>query len=355
VKSFIHFTSLIAASVILSLSCANVALPEVKAAQAAAAGDTRSLTSTTGTITLFYATAWTSAYVHYNADGLGWTTAPGLALAASAHPGYDTAILSANKVTLAFNNGSGTWDNNGGANYTIAAPGTYTVINGAVYAGAPGITLYYLTGWNPATIDFAADNQAWTYKNLDSVPANPAYKVTTIDATVLQFALSNNRQGHWDNNVNVSAGTVNYFLKGPGIWKLENGKITAGAPYLKPGVTVSVAASQLWQDSGFAVGTGDTVTSVYASGNWSVNPWVGSYDAAGTSAYTAKDGYALPGANEGALIGRVGTTTFLLGDSGTVPAGLSGELYLIANDDLGGAYGSGYADNTGAVTVFISK
>lgn len=70
----------------------------------------------------------------------------------------------------------------------------------------------------------------------------------------------------------------------------------------------------------------------------------------------AKPGYTLPGANEGALVGRVGSygTPFLLGDMGAVPPGQSGELQLCINDDLEGRYGIGLADNQGALTVQVA-
>ena len=62
-----------------------------------------------------------------------------------------------------------------------------------------------------------------------------------------------------------------------------------------------------------------------------------------------------PGANEGALIGRVGSggTPFLVGDLAEVPPGETGELQLCINDDLEGRYGIGLGDNQGALTVQV--
>jgi len=71
--------------------------------------------------------------------------------------------------------------------------------------------------------------------------------------------------------------------------------------------------------------------------------------------YIAKPGYTLPGANEGALCGKVGESgeVFLIGKEAQVPAGLSGNLFLCINDDLNGKYGPGFSDNEGSVTVAV--
>jgi hypothetical protein len=63
----------------------------------------------------------------------------------------------------------------------------------------------------------------------------------------------------------------------------------------------------------------------------------------------------LPGAAEGALIGRVGNggKPFLVGDLAQVPGDQQGELQLCINDDLTGQHGSGLKDNTGALTIRV--
>lgn len=78
-------------------------------------------------------------------------------------------------------------------------------------------------------------------------------------------------------------------------------------------------------------------------------------DGRGNPVYIAKSGYTLPGASEGALIGRVGSagTPFLIGDLAQIPAGQQGELQLCINDDLDGRYGVGLKDNQGALTVRV--
>ncbi len=54
----------------------------------------------------------------------------------------------------------------------------------------------------------------------------------------------------------------------------------------------------------------------------------------------------------GTLIGRVGETSFVVGDTSllTIPGGLSGELWLTVND-----YAESYSDNSGAFTVVFFR
>ncbi|MNJ76022.1 hypothetical protein D3C77_732200 [compost metagenome] len=69
----------------------------------------------------------------------------------------------------------------------------------------------------------------------------------------------------------------------------------------------------------------------------------------------AKPGYPLPGQNEGALIGRIGSNgvPFLVGNQVQLPRGQQGELQLCINDDLAGRYGAGLSDNLGSLSVEV--
>ena len=69
----------------------------------------------------------------------------------------------------------------------------------------------------------------------------------------------------------------------------------------------------------------------------------------------AQSGYTMPGQNEGALIGKVGDTVFLIGRNVTIPSTLSGTLELCINDDLDGqyGYGAGFSDNQGAIEISV--
>lgn len=119
--------------------------------------------------------------------------------------------------------------------------------------------------------------------------------------------------------------------------------------------TVTVQSNQTWQSTGVNV-TGQQVTTLtFASGSWTANPENGMCGPDGDPDFTAKSGYTLPGAAEGAMIGQVGSNPpFLVGSSQTAPSGQSGMLSLCINDDLNGIYGLGLVDNQGTMTFTIT-
>ena len=69
-----------------------------------------------------------------------WTTAPGVKMEKVTN--YYSKITidmgTAEKLTACFNNGSGKWDNNNNKDYSLS-PGTYTIKNKKITAGAPNI------------------------------------------------------------------------------------------------------------------------------------------------------------------------------------------------------------------------
>lgn len=115
-----------------------------------------------------------------------------------------------------------------------------------------------------------------------------------------------------------------------------------------------VDASTIWKDTGITVSKDEIAIVEYVQGIWNINPYGRSSDANGISV-TAKQGYALPGYNEGCLVGKVGDdAAFYIGMKGMIQ-NKSGTLYLIANDDINGMYGAGYGDNSGYIEVKITK
>ncbi|MFF9627935.1 carbohydrate binding domain-containing protein [Streptomyces fradiae] len=90
--------------------------------------------------TVYYSTdrAWSAYNIHYAPTGGTWTTSPGLAMEAACRGWVrkTVALGSATGLKAAFNNGSGTWDSNGGADYTLGT-GDITVGNGTVGTGNP--------------------------------------------------------------------------------------------------------------------------------------------------------------------------------------------------------------------------
>ncbi|HEX9781959.1 MAG TPA: carbohydrate binding domain-containing protein [Opitutaceae bacterium] len=96
-------------------------------------------TSANNTVTVYYRKGFSTPHIHYRAAGGTWTTAPGLPMPAAELAGYAKSTINlgpATQLECVFNNGSGTWDNNGGQNYFIPA-GIHTFDAGTITAGAP--------------------------------------------------------------------------------------------------------------------------------------------------------------------------------------------------------------------------
>ncbi|HKQ72134.1 MAG TPA: tyrosinase family protein [Blastocatellia bacterium] len=120
---------------------------------------------------------------------------------------------------------------------------------------------------------------------------------------------------------------------------------------------LAVNSKVIWQDSGVDIRSGSSVSVRYVSGTWMCSPGAGWTDANGTPRYIAKPGYAMPGVNEGALVGKIGVNgaPFLIGNSKTLPANQSGRLFLSINDDVPPQYGAGFVDNQGTINISIQS
>jgi hypothetical protein len=108
-------------------------------------GSSAPLTITTAannTVIIFYKVPVGSvSYIHYRPIGGTWTVSPGMVMSASTFAGYNVITLNignATSVEAAFNNGSGTWDNNSTRNYTFQL-GTFNLINRVITSGEPVI------------------------------------------------------------------------------------------------------------------------------------------------------------------------------------------------------------------------
>ncbi|WP_269542544.1 TIM-barrel domain-containing protein [Cerasicoccus fimbriatus] len=181
-------------------------------------------------IEIYYDSAFSpQTHMHYNVDGLGWTTIPGdLMDEDPAFPGYEHIIIEGTSIEVAFTDDGTNWDNNGGSNYTIANPGVYSIDSStnSVTSGYPAVTIYYSTPWTNANIHYNADSSGWTTSPgvAMSNSSVSGYKVVTIDATNVEFAFNDNN-GTWDSN-----GGNNYNITGKGIYTVENGTVSTGAP-----------------------------------------------------------------------------------------------------------------------------
>ncbi|MFE9702623.1 carbohydrate binding domain-containing protein [Streptomyces sp. NPDC005930] len=187
------------------------------ATAAAAAGNTATVFYYTGT------KGWDRYLLHYVPDGGSWTQVPGAAMEKACTDWVKKTVTlgSAEGLRATFNNGAGTWDNNGGENYALGT-GEITVRDGVVAhsdpcgAGtdpggpAPGdvhrATVYYSTrslGWTTANIHYRPAGGSWTaVPGVGMRAACAGWWWTDLDlgaATSLQAAF-NNGNGVWDNN-----------------------------------------------------------------------------------------------------------------------------------------------------------
>lgn len=116
----------------------------------------------------------------------------------------------------------------------------------------------------------------------------------------------------------------------------------------------AVNSKSSWQSTGVNVAPGFPVK-IIASGLWNVHPraYPNGHGPEGTGV-SCPAGYALPGGSEGSLVGRFGPggKPFPIGRAYAETAA-GGVLYLVINDDLGGAYGGGLSDNNGSINVSI--
>jgi len=89
--------------------------------------------------TVYYSTAkgWNAYHLHHRVGTGAWTTAPGPAMTAACTGWVKREVAAGGQaVTVAFTNGSGTWDNNAGKDYTLRGEHV-AVANGTVTAGDP--------------------------------------------------------------------------------------------------------------------------------------------------------------------------------------------------------------------------
>ncbi|WP_037615961.1 carbohydrate binding domain-containing protein [Streptomyces aureus] len=180
--------------------------------------ETTAATSTTATVFYYTKTKnWPATYLHYAPDGGSWTTVPGVQMEAACTDWVKKTVDlgSATGLQATFNNGSGTWDNNGGNNYALGT-GTITVKDGVIAHSDPcadtgtgtgnQATVYYSTatsGWTTANIHYAPTGGSWTtVPGLGMESACTGWWKKTLDigtATSLKAAF-NNGNGVWDNN-----------------------------------------------------------------------------------------------------------------------------------------------------------
>ena len=205
----------------------------------------------------------------------------------------------------------------------------------------------------------AKENDPSTYPSVTFDDPNIKATVTSVKENVF-YAVPGNSQPSTNTALYLTV-TVSQTAKAgqKGVYVTNVGQsLSSAMPALFLVTPVSVQADIAWQNTGVVISAANTVKITYQSGLWTANPQDNGgklYDAYGNPNFIpAKQGYTLPGENEGALIGKVGNTVFLIGMGATLPANLSGEIQLCINDDLNGQYGAGLTDNLGAIAVSIN-
>ncbi|HKX85603.1 MAG TPA: hypothetical protein VJL37_02940 [Flavobacterium sp.] len=204
----------------------------------------------------------------------------------------------------------------------------------------------------------AKENQPATFPSVTFNDPNMKATVTAVKENVF-YAVPGNSQPSTNTAlyITVSIG-ANATAGQKGVYVTNVGQsLNSAMPALFLVTPVTVQADIAWQNTGVVISENNTVNINYVSGLWTANPQDNGgqlYNAYGNPTFiTAKSGYTMPGQNEGALIGKVGNTVFLIGMGTTLPQNLSGEIQLCINDDLNGEYGAGLTDNLGAIVVSI--
>ncbi|GGY77322.1 carbohydrate binding domain-containing protein [Streptomyces omiyaensis] len=183
---------------------------------------------------------WSAYNLHYAPDGGTWTTVPGTAMEAACTDWVKKTVSlgSAAGLQATFNNGTGTWDNNGGRNYALGT-GNITVKDGVVAHSDPcadtpppaanKATVYYSSaslGWSTVNVHYRPAGGAWTtVPGLGMTAACTGWWKRELDlgtATSLKAAF-NNGNGVWDNN-----GGSDYTI-GTGTSTVRDRVVTANA------------------------------------------------------------------------------------------------------------------------------
>ncbi|WP_238654753.1 carbohydrate binding domain-containing protein [Paenibacillus piscarius] len=168
-------------------------VPTVTPSVAPSATPVPTATPAGNTATIYYKnTAFSNSYIHYKLDGATtWTTSPGVQMQTSAFSGYKSITIplgSATGLTAAFNNGSGTWDNNGGSNYHFST-GSSSLTGGNVTTGEPqGDSVTFkvsVPGSTPANaqVYLSGSFNAWN-------AADPSYLLTRGNDGVYSITLN---------------------------------------------------------------------------------------------------------------------------------------------------------------------
>ncbi|MEU7209284.1 carbohydrate binding domain-containing protein [Streptomyces sp. NPDC044989] len=296
----------LAAGAVLAVLPPAPSAPSPTTAPAAATAD--------NTATVFYYTktkGWDRYNLHYAPDGGSWTEVPGVAMetACTDWVRKTVSLGDAEGLRATFNDGSGTWDNNGGEDYALGT-GAITVKDGVIAHSDPcgedtdpGPTP---GEGNRATVYYSTRTLGWTTANLHYQPSGGSW--TTVPGVGMRAACA----GWWKKDVDLGTATSMRaaFNNGNGVW--DNNK---GADYtLSAGVT-TVADSKVTADADdpCAEEAPDTQAptvpagvSAQADGVSVVLTWEPSTDDTGVTKYQV----TRSGGTGGEVVSDVGSTVF---------------------------------------------
>lgn len=195
------------------------------------------------TATVFYYTKtknWPATYLHYAPDGGSWTTVPGTPMEAACTDWVKKTVDlgSAAGLQATFNNGGGTWDNNGGANYALGT-GNITVKDGVIAHSDPCAGTDPVEG-NKATVFYATATTGWTTANIHYQPAGGSW--TTAPGVGMEAACA----GWWRKTLDIGTATSlkAAFNNGNGVWDNNN-----SADYTIPAGTTTVQDRTVTRDA----------------------------------------------------------------------------------------------------------
>lgn len=214
---------------------------ENSSSPSAAASTTTGEQSEGSTSEIFYKTngSWSDYYIHYRIGDGEWTTAPGVKLQERCEGWYGASIDIGETadLTAAFNNGSGSWNNNGGNDFALSS-GVQTIADGAVTTEDPcaieppptgeDMTVFYKAdkGWESYYAHYRVGDGEWTAlpgKAMTEACEGWYSLPIPAGASGSTFAF-NNGAGQWDNN-----GTNDYQVSGS-VVTVAAGQISGTAP-----------------------------------------------------------------------------------------------------------------------------
>jgi transposase-like protein len=192
--------------------------------------------------TVYYSTEknWSAYNLHYAPTGGTWTTSPGVAMEAACAGWVKKSVLlgTATGLKAAFNNGSGTWDNNNSADYTLGT-GNVTVKGGVIGTG------------NPCGDDQPSETGAAFAVNATTVPGQNIYVVGNIPAL-----------GSW-----APAAALKLDPAAYPVWKLT-ARLPAGTSFEYKYIRKDAAGNVTWESGANRTATVPVSGSITLNDTW---------------------------------------------------------------------------------------